>query len=137
MHTPVMVAECLEYLSVQPDGVYADITCGLGGHTGAIARRLAALGGTGFVIACDRDGESFHRPDVGSTVPFESCQYPDPAEQTARGAGEFAGRPEILWVVAAAGCQASVAVTLRPLLRGAKGLGERSNGRKRIDQVFR
>jgi len=58
MHTPVMVNECLEYLSIQPDGVYADITSGLGGHTGAIARRLAALGGTGFVIACDRDAES-------------------------------------------------------------------------------
>jgi 16S rRNA (cytosine1402-N4)-methyltransferase len=58
MHTPVMVAECLEYLSVQPDGVYADITCGLGGHTGAIARRLTELGGSGFVIACDRDAES-------------------------------------------------------------------------------
>ena len=58
MHTPVMVNECLEYLSVQPDGVYADITCGLGGHTGAIARRLAQLGGTGRVIACDRDAES-------------------------------------------------------------------------------
>jgi 16S rRNA (cytosine1402-N4)-methyltransferase len=58
MHTPVMVNECLEYLSIQPDSVYADITCGLGGHTGAIARRLAALGGTGYVIACDRDRES-------------------------------------------------------------------------------
>lgn len=53
-----MLAECLEYLSIQKDGVYADLTAGLGGHTGAIARRLAALGGTGFVIACDRDGES-------------------------------------------------------------------------------
>ena len=58
MHTPVMLNECLEYLNIQPDGVYADITCGLGGHTGAIARRLAQLGGTGRVIACDRDAES-------------------------------------------------------------------------------
>ena len=58
MHTPVMVNECLEYLSIQPDSVVADITCGLGGHTGAIARRLAQLGGTGRVIACDRDAES-------------------------------------------------------------------------------
>jgi 16S rRNA (cytosine1402-N4)-methyltransferase len=58
MHTPVMVNECLEYLSIQLDGVYADLTCGLGGHTGAIARQLAALGGTGYVLACDRDAES-------------------------------------------------------------------------------
>jgi 16S rRNA (cytosine1402-N4)-methyltransferase len=58
MHTPVMLAECLEYLSIQPDSVVLDATCGLGGHTGAIARRLSALGGTGRVIACDRDAES-------------------------------------------------------------------------------
>jgi 16S rRNA (cytosine1402-N4)-methyltransferase len=55
MHTPVMLAECLEYLGIQPDSVIADVTCGLGGHTGAIARRLS---GTGRVIACDRDAES-------------------------------------------------------------------------------
>ena len=54
MHVPVMLAECLEYLNIQPDGVYLDLTAGLGGHTGAIARRLT----TGLVIACDRDAES-------------------------------------------------------------------------------
>jgi 16S rRNA (cytosine1402-N4)-methyltransferase len=54
MHTPVMLRECLEYLSIRPDGVYADLTCGLGGHSGAIARELT----TGRLIACDRDAES-------------------------------------------------------------------------------
>jgi 16S rRNA (cytosine1402-N4)-methyltransferase len=54
MHVPVMVAECLDYLNVRPDGVYLDLTAGLGGHTGAIARRLDV----GMVIACDRDAES-------------------------------------------------------------------------------
>ncbi len=49
-----MLAECLDYLNVQPGGVYADLTAGLGGHAGAIARRLT----TGLVIACDRDAES-------------------------------------------------------------------------------
>jgi len=58
MHTPVMLNECLEYLALKPDGVYLDATAGLGGHTGAIARQLAELGGRGFVIACDRDAES-------------------------------------------------------------------------------
>jgi 16S rRNA (cytosine1402-N4)-methyltransferase len=58
MHTPVMLNECLEYLALQPDGVYLDATAGLGGHTGAIARTLAELGGSGFVLACDRDAES-------------------------------------------------------------------------------
>ena len=46
--------ESLEYLAFKPDGVYVDMTAGLGGHTAAIAERLE----TGFVIACDRDGES-------------------------------------------------------------------------------
>lgn len=54
MHVPVMLNEALEHLAVRPDGVYVDVTTGLGGHTGAIASRLE----TGFVIALDRDAES-------------------------------------------------------------------------------
>src|SRR5271168_1729201 len=57
MHVPVMLAECLEYLALKPDGVYLDSTAGLGGHAGAIARRLS----TGVVLACDRDLESLDR----------------------------------------------------------------------------
>jgi 16S rRNA (cytosine1402-N4)-methyltransferase len=57
MHVPVMLRECLEYLAIRPDGVYLDATCGLGGHTGAIARQLS----TGLVLACDRDAESLER----------------------------------------------------------------------------
>src|SRR5580693_3127044 len=53
-HVPVMLHECLEYLGVRPDGIYLDVTAGLGGHSGAIAQRLD----TGFVIANDRDAES-------------------------------------------------------------------------------
>jgi 16S rRNA (cytosine1402-N4)-methyltransferase len=54
MHTPVMLRECLEYLGVRPDGIFLDATCGLAGHTAAIARELT----TGFVLSCDRDAES-------------------------------------------------------------------------------
>src|SRR5579863_5321174 len=54
MHVPVMLAECLEYLAIRPDGIYLDATAGLGGHAGAIASRLKE----GFVIANDRDAES-------------------------------------------------------------------------------
>ena len=49
-----MLSESLDYLAVRPDGVYADVTAGLGGHTAAIAARLE----TGMVIALDRDAES-------------------------------------------------------------------------------
>ena len=54
MHVPVMLGECLEYLAIRPDSVILDATAGLGGHSGAIAARLA----TGFVISNDRDAES-------------------------------------------------------------------------------
>ena len=53
-HYPVLLAETLEYMGLRPDGIYVDMTAGLGGHTGAIAARLK----DGFVIACDRDAES-------------------------------------------------------------------------------
>jgi 16S rRNA (cytosine1402-N4)-methyltransferase len=53
-HYPVMLEESLEYLAIRPDGVYVDMTAGLGGHTKAIAERLT----TGWVLACDRDAES-------------------------------------------------------------------------------
>jgi len=53
-HYSVLLQESLEYLAIQPDGIYLDMTAGLGGHTRAIAERLQS----GFVIACDRDQEA-------------------------------------------------------------------------------
>jgi 16S rRNA (cytosine1402-N4)-methyltransferase len=80
MHTPVMLNECLEYLALKPDGVYLDATTGLGGHTGAIARRLAELGGSGRVLACDRDAESLEMAkantlDVSSRIHFHQSLF--------------------------------------------------------------
>src|ERR1700733_630608 len=63
MHVPVMLRECLEYLAIRPDGIFFDATCGLGGHTGAIARQLT----TGLVLACDRDAESLALARVNTT----------------------------------------------------------------------
>jgi 16S rRNA (cytosine1402-N4)-methyltransferase len=53
-HYSVLLKESLEYLAIRPNGVYVDVTAGLGGHTAAIAERLDS----GFVIACDRDADS-------------------------------------------------------------------------------
>ena len=53
-HYPVLLKESLEYLAIRPDGIYVDVTAGLGGHSAAIAERLDK----GLLIACDRDAES-------------------------------------------------------------------------------
>jgi 16S rRNA (cytosine1402-N4)-methyltransferase len=80
MHVPVMLAECLEYLNLRPGGVYLDATAGLGGHTGAIARRLEELGTGGLVLACDRDAESLelaraNTADAASRIHFHQALF--------------------------------------------------------------
>jgi 16S rRNA (cytosine1402-N4)-methyltransferase len=56
-HVPVLLTESLEYLAIRPDGRYVDCTCGLAGHTRAIAERLDS----GCVLGLDRDAESLGR----------------------------------------------------------------------------
>jgi 16S rRNA (cytosine1402-N4)-methyltransferase len=53
-HYPVLLEESLSYLALKPNGVYVDMTTGLGGHTAAIAARLES----GFVLSCDWDAEA-------------------------------------------------------------------------------
>lgn len=50
-HVPVLLRECLEALSIRPDGIYVDGTLGRAGHSLEIVRRLT----TGRLIALDRD----------------------------------------------------------------------------------
>lgn len=66
MHIPVLLNEALEYLAVKPEGTYADVTCGLGGHTKAIAERLT----TGVAVSTDRDEESLRlaRENAGAVA---------------------------------------------------------------------
>ncbi len=65
-HYSVLLRESIEFLAIRPNGVYIDMTVGLGGHARAIAERLA----DGFVIACDRDAESleFARANAGAVA---------------------------------------------------------------------
>ena len=51
-HTPVLLLEALDALSVRPDGTYVDCTFGRGGHSRALLERLQA---NGRLIALDRD----------------------------------------------------------------------------------
>ncbi len=53
-HLPVMLSECIDGLSIDPDGVYVDGTAGGGGHSEAIAKALAS----GRLISIDRDSEA-------------------------------------------------------------------------------
>ncbi len=93
-HVPVLLEECLDLLNVRRGGVYADATLGLGGHSGAIARRL---GPGGTLIAFDRDPEAMAKAqarmaeiaeELGSEMPavrYVSRPFSDIAEEIAPG----------------------------------------------------
>lgn len=55
LHQSVLLAECLEGLSIKPNGVYLDATFGRGGHSSAILTTLTAQG---KLIAVDRDPDA-------------------------------------------------------------------------------
>lgn len=53
-HTPVMLAECVEYLRPRPGGVYVDATLGGGGHALGLLRKQGGIRVYGF----DQDPEA-------------------------------------------------------------------------------
>ena len=53
-HNPVMLDECLKGLNINPEGTYADVTFGGGGHSRAIMERLT----TGHLYAFDQDEDA-------------------------------------------------------------------------------
>ncbi|MFN8430946.1 MAG: 16S rRNA (cytosine(1402)-N(4))-methyltransferase RsmH [Spirosomataceae bacterium] len=53
-HWPVMLTECLEGLSIKPDGIYVDVTFGGGGHSRAILAKLT----TGHLYSFDQDEDA-------------------------------------------------------------------------------
>ena len=54
-HTPVLLEETLRLLDIQPDGIYADLTFGGGGHSCAILERLSP---TGRLYGFDQDADA-------------------------------------------------------------------------------
>lgn len=54
-HKPVLLDECIEALSIRPDGVYVDGTLGRAGHSSEIAKRL---GTGGCLVGIDRDSDA-------------------------------------------------------------------------------
>ena len=53
-HNPVMLDECIRGLKLNPEGVYADVTFGGGGHSRAIMGHLT----TGHLYAFDQDEDA-------------------------------------------------------------------------------
>ena len=66
-HIPVLLQECIDGLSIRPDGVYVDVTFGGGGHSRAI---LSALGEKGHLYGFDQDSDAINNVPVDSRFTF-------------------------------------------------------------------
>lgn len=71
-HLPVLLAEVLDNLAINPNGVYVDATFGRGGHSAAI---LEQLGAQGRLIALDKDPSAVAvaKQRFGSDTRFMIC----------------------------------------------------------------
>lgn len=56
MHTPVMLKETIKFLDIKQDGLYLDLTYGIGGHSNEISKYLNKYG---TLISIDKDTLSY------------------------------------------------------------------------------
>jgi len=73
-HRPALLHECIEGLSINPSGIYADLTFGGGGHSREI---LSKLNADGRLIAFDQDEDSLQNAliDERFTLVNENFRY--------------------------------------------------------------
>ena len=73
-HVPVLLKACVDGLQVKPDGVYADLTFGGGGHSREI---LSHLGGGGHLYGFDQDADALRNaiPDGRFTFVRSNFRY--------------------------------------------------------------
>lgn len=69
-HQPVMLSECLEGLSIDPEGTYVDVTFGGGGHSVKILEQLEG----GKLIAFDQDEDARLEAEKITSRSFTFCQ---------------------------------------------------------------
>ncbi|MBZ5609552.1 MAG: 16S rRNA (cytosine(1402)-N(4))-methyltransferase RsmH [Acidobacteriia bacterium] len=118
MHVPVMLAECLEYLAIRPDGIYLDATAGLGGHTAAIAQRLSS----GLVIASDRDAESLEM------ARSNTAEWADRIRYHHGSFGDLRAAPQAAGVERVNGLLADLGVSRYQLLEPERGFSLMAEG---------
>ncbi len=63
-HLPVLLNECLDGLSINPEGTYVDVTYGGGGHSKEILNRLT----TGKLYAFDQDADAHRNKSDSSNL---------------------------------------------------------------------
>lgn len=84
-HIPVLLNECIDGLNIRPNGVYVDMTCGGGGHSSEIAKRLGA---GGRLICFDQDADAIEaskrRLSPFSCVTFFNENFKDAKAVLAR-----------------------------------------------------
>lgn len=84
-HIPVLLNECIDGLNIRADGVYVDMTCGGGGHSSEIAKRLGA---GGRLICFDQDADAIkaskRRLSPFSCVTFFNENFKDAKNVLAR-----------------------------------------------------
>jgi len=95
-HYPVLLDEVMEYLAVRADGVYIDLTAGLGGHTAAIAARLQS----GMLISSDRDAESLEIARRNTAAYADRVRFHHGEFSTLAHALEASGIEEVDGIVA-------------------------------------
>jgi 16S rRNA (cytosine1402-N4)-methyltransferase len=113
-----MLREVLAWLAIRPDGVYVDMTTGLGGHTREIARRLT----TGWVLANDRDAASLELARRNTSEEAERIRFHR---------GDFSGLREALreqGVEQADGVLADLGVSRYQLTSPERGFSILSDG---------
>ena len=73
-HEPVLVDEVVEHLAPRADGIYVDVTLGLGGHARALCEA-----GAGRVIGVDRDATAIARAvdRLGGAIETVHADYRD------------------------------------------------------------
>ncbi len=71
-HQPALLHECIEGLSIDPSGIYADLTFGGGGHSKAI---LENLNSEGRLVAFDQDEDALENAIIDERFTMVNANF--------------------------------------------------------------